>query len=109
MSHFKGFHAQIERITMVTMMYVAQFSIRYRFHPLEADGWLRALLSLLTQLLLVLDIGLNSFELVRPPNGKHEIDSSLSQPRTNSASILPIVPLCGAVSMYLSFIYRPGH
>jgi hypothetical protein len=108
---------------MVTMMYVAQFSIRYQFHPLEGSFvgcfHLRqmvtcALLSLsvsphknimpalLTQRFVgaLLDVDLNTFQLLKPSNGNMK---SIPKKRKMlkeeiSVSIDPFVSLCGTVS-----------
>lgn len=77
------------------MMYVAQFSIRYRFRPLEgsfvASGrWRRALLFIDSTFFLVLDVDLNTFQLLPSPNGtgEFEIDSG------EDKFLFPSIPLC---------------
>lgn len=75
--------------------FVTDFVLSKAHSSLRADGdvpfsyWLN--------FLLVLDVDLNTFQLLPSPNGtgEHEIDSG----GQISVSIDPIVPLCGSVSM----------
>lgn len=89
---------------MVTMMYVAQFSIRYQFHPLDVftcGRWLHALFFLYwLNVLLVLDVDLKTFQLLEASNGKNmksipkwKLEEQISVSVHNG-------PLCGTVSMF---------
>lgn len=68
---------------MVTMMNVAQsLAIRSRFHPLESLACLRQMATspLFThRVLLVLDVGLNTFQLSKPSNGRENMKSILNK------------------------------
>lgn len=67
---------------------------------LAADGCMPFHSLYWLNILLVLDVGLNTFQLLmaHPWNGNMK-----SIPNTNFCSILPIVPLCGKVSLYIAF------